>query len=496
MRFILSQFKAKKTSAAALHQLSSVLTGLRLDGGHGQQQQRYDGAGRAAWGCICEARKVLSNLDKEVAEKGTEIERGIREFEESTPIGEGDGEVSKEQVEEIKRERWKEKEALDRKHRDVQFAVAQALNAACNNPPVTALFRGDQMESIRKSFKPWCNLTESFAPEETDLEKYQIDTLGFVPKGRMRTPPLGKLCKEITENMKSTSPRADFETKREEVRRRLQGIVDRCESLPEGTELHVFGSSKNGFGAPNSDLDMCLALPPGGTLPDPALAMGVLAEDLEKEGMHDVNARLTARIPIIMFEDNITDMECDISLQNPLAVRNTGLLATYAHCDPRVRELAYAVKRWVKAREINSPSDGTLSSYGYILMLLHYLQRTKGFPLVPNLQGISDKWKGDINKIYEGDSSAKKDYVKHPTEPDTKVNCYYYKSKGQLEQGWLKKFCARNNNSAGGLLAGFFHYYGFDFDFRKHVISLAPQMLEKDLMGEVRGSEERRQRAV
>merc|ERR1711871_756890 len=314
---------------------------------------------------------------------------------------------------------------------------------------------------------------------------HQMDVLGFTPKGRKRTPKLDSFTKEIEQNMKEKSPRPGFEEERETVRLRLQEIVSRCNAFPEGTELHVFGSSRNGFGSPNSDLDMCLAIPGGSKISDPAEAMGKLAEDLEREGMLDVNARLTARIPIIMFEDSVTKLECDISLQNPLAVHNTGLLATYANCDSRVREVAYALKRWVKARNINSPSDGTLSSYGYIIMLLHYLQRSKGMPVVPNLQGVPEGWNGDLNKIYEGDREGRKFYVKHPTEPDCKVNCYYYKPRGEKERGWLRNFSSRNKDSSGTLLAGFFHYYGFEFDFRKYVVSLSPQMVEKDLMGEI-----------
>ena len=96
-------------------------------------------------------------------------------MEETTEVGDGDGQIPEEQFQEIKRERWRERDSLTKKHRDVQFAVAQALNAACHNPPATALFRGDQMESIRKSFQPWCNLSESFAPGGKSLEDHQME---------------------------------------------------------------------------------------------------------------------------------------------------------------------------------------------------------------------------------------------------------------------------------------------------------------------------------
>jgi TUTase nucleotidyltransferase domain len=60
-----------------------------------------------------------------------------------------------------------------------------------------------------------------------------------------------------------------------------------------------------------------------------------------------------------------------------------------------VRQLVYLVKHWAKSRHINSPGDGTLSSYGYIMCVLHFLQ-TRPTPLVPNLQRLPSDWTGDV----------------------------------------------------------------------------------------------------
>ena len=75
----------------------------------------------------------------------------------------------------------------------------------------------------------------------------------------------------------------------------------------------------------------------------------------------------------------LSALDCDISLQNKLAVANTALLRAYGGIDPRVRELVFLVKHWAKRRHLNSPSDGTLSSYGFILCLIHFLQVTLNF---------------------------------------------------------------------------------------------------------------------
>ena len=55
------------------------------------------------------------------------------------------------------------------------------------------------------------------------------------------------------------------------------------------------------------------------------------------------------------------------------------------------------VKVWAKARKINTPYHGTLSSYGYVLMVLHYLMNVAKPPVIPNLQHRArdaDAWAG------------------------------------------------------------------------------------------------------
>lgn len=69
-----------------------------------------------------------------------------------------------------------------------------------------------------------------------------------------------------------------------------------------------------------------------------------------------------------------TGLECDVAFNNVLAIRNTQLLALYNEVDPRVKILAYLIKYWAKRRDINCPGEGTLSSYGYILCLIQFLQ--------------------------------------------------------------------------------------------------------------------------
>ncbi|CAF5190740.1 unnamed protein product, partial [Rotaria magnacalcarata] len=84
---------------------------------------------------------------------------------------------------------------------------------------------------------------------------------------------------------------------------------------------------------------------------------------------------LTARIPIIKAKYSQSGTEIDISLNNILPLENTRLLKTYSNIDPRVRELGVMVKYFAKKFNIGDASHGTLSSYAYTIMVIHFLQQ-------------------------------------------------------------------------------------------------------------------------
>lgn len=108
-----------------------------------------------------------------------------------------------------------------------------------------------------------------------------------------------------------------------------------------------------------------------------------LQNALSKAGASDFEMILHASVPIIKFQLN--KHFCDICVDNPLPTYNTGLLRQYASLDQRVSPLAYAVKRWAKLNDIASSNMGSLSSYAYVLMVIHFLQQCKP-AILPNLQ--------------------------------------------------------------------------------------------------------------
>jgi len=353
----------------------------------------------------------------------------------------------------------------------------------------------------------------------------QKQTLGFVPRSDYiaRTDGddrsvLGKLSRDMRRRYEDTYTKVAGDTLQRKVRARdlTERAVTACDAFPQGTRVVVFGSSANGFGSPNSDLDMCLQLPQSSSLVDEedlngSLSMGKLAEILEETGMVDVNTdRLTARIPVVKFNCPMKTesgeeilIECDVSMQNPLACINTALLRTYSGIIPEVRILAAIIKQWAKSRDINNPADHTLSSYGYILMLLYFLtthkatsrgdivnvqnkdalQRSKDevglCTILPNLQWMDPTWlqspQGTKFKELEEKPSNQFSTIFHPSEPSYKVNTYFFPLNDETTTTALQNHLAHRNQprlSVGTLLASFFRYYAYEFDYKRHVVSL------------------------
>lgn len=138
-------------------------------------------------------------------------------------------------------------------------------------------------------------------------------------------------------------------------------------------------------------------------------------------------------------------IQCDINFSNHLALHNTLLLRCYNHCDLRVRFAVLFVKAWAKRRRINSPYHGTLSSYGYVLMVLHYLVNIAQPQLVPNLQMA---WKLPVHGC--------------PPLDETNVDGYdvrFWRSEEEIKNLSRRGMLTQNRETVGSLLRGFFHYF-------------------------------------
>jgi terminal uridylyltransferase len=141
-------------------------------------------------------------------------------------------------------------------------------------------------------------------------------------------------------------------------------------------------------------------------------------------------------------------IQCDINFENPLGIHNTHMLRCYSMTDPRVRLIVLFVKSWAKRRKINSSYSGTLNSYGWVLMVLHYLVNVAQPPVCPNLQHSIPQPK-DVNQL--------QNFFKDPTVAGYTVR--FWRNEEEIVQAAQAGRLTNNRQSVGSLLRGFFQYY-------------------------------------
>jgi terminal uridylyltransferase len=91
---------------------------------------------------------------------------------------------------------------------------------------------------------------------------------------------------------------------------------------------------------------------------------------------------------------------------------------------------------------------------------------------------------------YREQASIPQTTMKHPMK-DTFVNTYFYKPKSQNEKAILQMLFAGQDLSLAILLASFFRYYAYEFDYKRHVVSLhstaSRGVVEREVKAELDG---------
>ena len=596
LRFILSNFKNKKGSGAnlsSIYSLTSVLEQYKhshiSNHNRSNNSNQMDSAGRAAWGGICEARKIfdaakvqyvrncqmLKKMEEELHDLEQQDDNDEEKTQTSLSISDANGNENQavddvntnNSLQQKRKEYHMEKNANERKWREVQLSFAALLKSIVTNKNIKFLLKVDIIKKMDLEYQLWCPICESFAPNPFEKVVEDDKLLGTVVQlqypypikaehfeacrkskkemqeklcdftvsdisnvySRRNTNLLNSLSSAMVQRFQQDCQSPDsivMMEKKKLAQVMAQKAVELCHAFEDGTRVAVFGSSANGFGSPHSDLDMCLEMVPGVEWSDEETikAMSCLAEKLTEVGMKDVDtSRLTARIPVIKFHAPVGDslIECDISKANPLACLNTRLLRSYASISPSIRILASVIKRWAKCRNINDPSQHSLSSYGYILMLLHVLTtheksgeslksmcihddeevavgndamvyglNPSAGPLLPNLQWIhmvpsmSNVTKDDdtLSLVLMQLNEKPQVLMRHPTQDDYMVNTYFVDiTKDARILKSLQEYTNRSLpiSSLGYVLLCFFHYYAFVFDYKNHVVSLNAAMSTK-----------------
>lgn len=237
----------------------------------------------------------------------------------------------------------------------------------------------------------------------------------------------------------------------EEVKRRKQFVKELenevCKIYPDA-HLCLFGSSTNGFGFKNSDLDICMTFKLGKEIKVAQVFVTLRRLLRENKNFDTVIAIFNANIPIIKFRYKPEGWRGDISLVNTLGVHNSELLYTYSLIDERCKILGCALKLLAKKALISEVTDKALSSYSYLIMVIHFLQQTNP-PVLPILQD---------NEFREGNFEL----------GDIVENCNVWFCR---DVNYVKtKFKAENNTPVEQLFLNLLDYY-CSFDY-KHVITI------------------------
>ena len=77
---------------------------------------------------------------------------------------------------------------------------------------------------------------------------------------------------------------------------------------------------------------------------------------------YKIKAVLSARLPVVRFYHKSSDMRCDISLSNHLAVHNTKYLRFCWQLYPNFRPLVFVVRAWMKHWELAGETTATTTT--------------------------------------------------------------------------------------------------------------------------------------
>lgn len=206
---------------------------------------------------------------------------------------------------------------------------------------------------------------------------------------------------------------SDFEQRRCVTQGILNCLLRHHEVIYEGL---IFGSSVNGLGFKDSDVD--LRLRPLGEadagILEPIDYARAIVEDTLKNIAHQTTRcspasgcfAPSARCPVAKLKFVTGDihglttlqegMNFDISMlsTNSLGSFNSKYLRFLCHMEPKFHLLAIALRYWSKMQTLIQP--GHLSSYALITMLIFFCQNTTP-PVLPTVNQMSDAYFRDVS---------------------------------------------------------------------------------------------------
>uniref|UniRef100_A0A8C6YBT7 Mitochondrial poly(A) polymerase n=1 Tax=Naja naja TaxID=35670 RepID=A0A8C6YBT7_NAJNA len=277
----------------------------------------------------------------------------------------------------------------------------------------------------------------------------------------------------------------------ESVSEQLYLLTNECQLTEENTKLRFlacsliqdiasayfsdcvvkpFGSSVNTFGKLGCDLDMFLELNKVGKnsvkrktspfniiyqmkkAPSERIAaqriLNVLGEFLDNfgPGCEGVQKILNARCPLVRFSHQPSGLQCDLTVNNRIALKSSELLYVYGSLDPRVRTLAFSIRYWAWNHGLTSSIPGAwITNFSLTMMVLFFLQRRQP-PIVPTLDQLKKLADAEDKEVIEG------------------FDCTFVSNLNKITP-------TSNTETLDVLLGDFFEFYG-NFAFNKNSLNI------------------------
>ncbi|XP_018649388.1 putative zinc finger protein [Schistosoma mansoni] len=319
---------------------------------------------------------------------------------------------------------------------------SSVLGLASRNQPSTLLAHFDAPQPQCQA----CNLT---GHRQSQCETTSDKSVSFLAWHKLLNktpwPPIAEQIENLTHCLNCLEEHHETDNK-VNARQELVKKIYECFSYRfPSVQLELFGSCANGFDLQTSDLDICVFFPVGSTewhyLKDKN-ATNMLIRQFKKQlfycknrlNITHIQPILTARVPILK------------------ALSNTRMLAFYTKVEPKLRTLGIALKTVTKITKIGRAASGGISSYAWIIMLIHYLQQIDQLPV--------------LQELYEGS-----------TKPTTLVNgwnVWYQNDLSVINRLWKP---ANPSQPVGEMWLGFLRYYLFEFNHDKYVVTIRQKKL-------------------
>ncbi|XP_036768153.2 poly(A) RNA polymerase, mitochondrial isoform X2 [Manis pentadactyla] len=234
--------------------------------------------------------------------------------------------------------------------------------------------------------------------------------------------------------------------------------------------VRPFGSSVNSFGKLGCDLDMFLDLDEIGkfnthktsgnflmefqvkNVPSERNAtqkiLSVLGECLDHFGPGCVGIQkiLNARCPLVRFSHQASGFQCDLTMNNRIALKSSELLYIYGALDSRVRALVFSVRCWARIHSLTSSIPGAwITNFSLTMMVIFFLQ-TRSPPILPTLDYLKTLADAEDKCVIEGH------------------NCTFIHDLNRIKP-------SENTETLELLLKEFFEYFG-NFTFNKNSINI------------------------